>query len=176
MNRTGKYRDARREFVTSPESISIRQLAPKYDRSYSAMARIARMEGWAAERAAYHNRTEEIVIETASDALAQRLINLNDDFLTATEDSIRVYRKKLDSGEITPTPADITKLVMTVRDMLAPRRAEEGSDGSSIGGLHISDDGLRSLAGALEATARGRLATGAVGAPAEPKLVGSSEG
>ena len=66
MNRTGKYRDARREYVTAPEPISIRSLAPKYDRSYSAMARMARIEGWEAERLAYHNRTEEIVATTAS--------------------------------------------------------------------------------------------------------------
>ena len=175
MNRTGKYRDARREYVTSPEPISIRQLAPKYERSYSAMARMARIEGWEAERLAYHNRTEEIVAHTASTALAERLITLNDDFLSATEDSIRVYRQKLESGDITPTPADITKLVMTVRDMLAPRKAEEGSDGP-LAGLHISESGLRSLAGAVEAAARGRLASGGVGEPAEPKLVGSSQG
>ena len=52
MNRTAKYRDARREYVTSPESRSRSdQLAPKYDRSYSAMARMARIEGWEVERA-----------------------------------------------------------------------------------------------------------------------------
>lgn len=175
MNRTGKYRDARREYVTSPENISIRALAPKYDRSYSAMARIARLEGWEAERQAYNNRTEQIVVATASDALAQRLITLNDDFLTATEDSIRIYRRKLESGEITPTPADITKLVMTVRDILAPRKPEEGSDGP-LAGLHISESGLRSLAGAVEAAARSRIVEGGVGEPTEPKLVGSSEG
>lgn len=175
MNRTGKYRDARREYVTAPEKVSIRSLAPKYDRSYSAMARMARLEGWEVERLAYHNRTEEIVAHTASTALAERLINLNDDFLAATEESIKVYREKLASGDITPVPADITKLVMTVRDMLAPRKTEESSDGPTPG-LHISESGLRSLAGLVETAARGRLATGGVGEAAEPKLVGSSEG
>lgn len=172
MNRTSKYRDARREYITAIEPISIRSLAPKYERSYSAMARVARMEGWEAERAAYHSRAEHIVATNASTALAERLIHLNDDFLAATEESIKVYRRKLESGEITPTPADVTKLVLTVRDMLAPRKTEEHSDGS-VAGLSISEDGLRSLAGAIEAAARGQLAEGGVGTPAEPKLVGS---
>ena len=175
MNRAAMYREARREFVTSPEEISIRQLAPKYKRSYSAMARIARLEGWAVERAAYHDRANEIVATVSSEALGERLIKLNDDALSAAEETIAVYRKKLESGEITPTPADVTKFVTTIRDVLAPRKAEESPDGS-IGGLHISDAGLRSLAGALEATARSRLASGRVGEAAEPKLVGTSEG
>lgn len=175
MNRAAMYREARREFVTSPEEISIRQLAPKYGRSYSAMARIARIEKWAVERAAFHERTNEIVATVSSEALGERLIKLNDDALSAAEETIEVYRAKLKSGEITPTPADVTKFVTTIRDVLAPRKAEESPDGS-IGGLHISDEGLRSLAGLIETTARGRLAAGAVGAAAEPKLVGSSEG
>ena len=175
MNRTSKYTEARREYVTSPTSVSIRQLAPKYERSYSAMARIARLEGWEVERVAFHNRTNEIVEAGAAEQLAGRLLKLNDTFLAATEESIAIYREKLASGDITPTPADVTKLVLTVRDMLAPRKADESPEASGAG-LHISEAGLRQLAGALEPLARGRLAGGSMGAPAGPKLIGSSEG
>lgn len=170
MNRSSLYTDARREFVTSPAPITIRKLAPKYNRTPSSMYRIARLEGWEAERLAYQNRTQEIVSATASEELARRLIQLNDDVLSATEESIEVYRKKLADGSIVPTPADITKLVTSVREALGPRREE--SDGAS--GLHISESGLRSLAGLVEGVARERLATGAMGTAPEPKPVGSS--
>jgi hypothetical protein len=173
MNRTSKYAEARREYVTSAEPISIRKLAPKYDRSPSSMARIARLEGWEAERLAFMSTTNDIVAQVDSEQLAKRMVSLNDAFLSAAEESIQVYRQKIADGEITPTPADITKLVMTVRDVLAPRKAEESPEAAGAG-LHISESGLRQLAGLVETAARSRLTTGAVGRAAEPKPVGSS--
>lgn len=176
MNRAGLYREARREFVTSIDRPSFRKLAPKYGRTASSMARIARLENWLAEREAFHNRTDEIVATVASDAMGERLIKLYDDYLAAAEESVEVYRAKLAAGEITPTPADVSKLVTSMREILAPKAGSDGESPNGGSGLHISEAGLRSLAGAVEAAARGRLAPGGVGAPAEPKLVGSSEG
>lgn len=174
MNRSGRYAIMLREFVTSEEKPSIRSLATKHGRSFSAVARTARLEKWEEKRTSHWNKVMADTSDRTVSKYAGRVIELHGKFLDSVEKTLDVYSAKLESGEITPTPTDVAKLMTTVREMVSKPSAAESPEGAAQNGITISESLGLEFIRAIEATARGRVERGGVVPP--PRLVSGSSG
>jgi len=166
MNKTGAYDLMEREFVTAPpereDEFSLTQIAGRYGRAPSSVARMARKQDWAAKRAAFRGNVSTITADLDSDRYADRLSLLHGKYVEAAEVTLDEYVKLVKSGDVKPTAGDVTKMVQLVRDIVnRPRGGSEDNSGRpALPGLNLSPDLARDLFGRLEGLALERLESG----------------
>lgn len=179
MNRTGAYDQMEREYVTAPpeqeDDFSLTQIARRYDRAPSSVARWARIHDWQAKRAAYRGQVSTIVADLDADTYASRLHTLHGKFVEAAEVTLDDYIRAVKNGEYKPSAGDVEKMVKLVREIVnRPKGGPEENNGGGLPGLNLSPDLARDLFGRLEGLARERLESGA--GPGDPVVVSGPEG
>ncbi len=178
MNSTGAYDLMEREYITAPvereDEFTLTQIAGRYNRAASSVARMAKKLDWQGKRAAYRGNVSTITATLDSDRYADRLSVLHGDFIEAAEVTLKQYVELVKSGEYKPSAGDVEKMVKLVREIVSrPSGAPEENHGG-VPGLNLSPDLARDLFGRLEGLARERLESGA--GPGDLVVVADSEG
>lgn len=108
-----------REYVFSPDNVSITGLADKYGLARSGVADKARIGEWYKKRLAYQRQIEHSVIEALGEKWAQQGVALREKILLVAEKTLDKYAEALDKGDIVPKPAEAALMAGVIRQSLA---------------------------------------------------------
>lgn len=153
------YEPMRLEYIRT--DVSLRGLAEKHGvRSVSALTRIARVEGWDRQRADYRILENQRTIEALAEKRAQKIAQIDDDFLQVVHAAIMKMGLDMESrwetdadtgqrvfirGQII-TPSELTKVMDKYLAMTGRVTAREAHLGLNIDATgDIPRDVLRSL-------------------------------
>jgi len=165
VNSTGAYDLMEREFVTAPPEqeaeYSLTQLAKRYKRAPSSVARMARKLDWQAKRRAYRSNVATITGDLDASLYAERLHSLHGKAFEAAEITLDQYIKLVRAGVVQPSASDAEKMIKLVREILHRPQSGEEKNGGGQPGLSLSPELARDVLGRLEGLARERLDSGA---------------
>lgn len=169
MHRNSQYDLMEKAYVTGGDEVTITSLATQYGRGKSAVSRMARIQSWYDKRASYRSSLAGRTYDATIDAYGSRIVALNGKFITAAEKTVDRYIEALERKEITPTAAELAKIMTAVQEAVGKPAASESPEGN--GDIRIPQGvGVEAIR-ALEQLARTRLEPGSGSEATRPKLV-----